>query len=324
MSKYIKKIYKAIIHPSRALHHIRYKYMMRNSGLQNLCDYLYYCTFKRNINWGSPEDLNQWIAWLQFKTDTTLWVTLADKYRMRDYLKERGFEEYLVPILAKWDSVNDIDLTNLPDAFVLKCNNGSGDVRVITGKSKANLAEIKEYFREQMDRHFGLETAEPHYQRIKPLIFAETLLDSSRQSTKSSSLIDYKFWCFNGEVDRVFVCSDRTKEGYYSTDMYDLDWNNITDTNIIHDDYTGPSKHGINKPVSFDIMKEVASTLSKGLPQVRVDFYEVDGRPYVGELTLTAACGRMTHYSPKTLKELGKKCGAAVKNLIDSGLLKTI
>lgn len=323
MSSLIKKTFKAIAHPSRAIDIIRYKYMVRNSCPKDLCDYLYCRVFKRRINWENPEDLNQWIAWLQFKTDTTLWETLADKYRMHDYLKERGFGEYLVPVLAKWETADDMDFTALPDSFVLKCNNGSGDVRIVKDKSKADIAETREYFRMRMARGFGRDTAEPHYLRMKPLVMAERLLDATLQSTESASLIDYKFWCFNGEVDRVFVCSDRTG-GYYSTEMYDTGWNNISDTDIIRDGHTGPSKQGINRPVSFDTMIKVASTLSKGLPQVRIDFYEIDGRPYVGELTLTAACGRMTHYTPEVLKEMGMKCGAAVRSLIASGELRTI
>lgn len=323
MASFIHKIGKAVANPSMAVDSIHLRYLLGIGNPRKLCNYLYKRSFNRKINWKNPEDLNQWIAWLQFKTDTSLWVTLADKYRMHDYLKQKGFGDFLVPLLAKWESADDIDFSNLPDAFVLKCNNGSGDVKIVSDKSKADIEGLKEYFRQQLARRFGYNSAEPHYLKIKPLIIAEMLLDASRQPTVSSSLIDYKFWCFNGEVDRIFVCSDRTKE-HYSIEMYDLEWNNISETNILFDEHTGPSKTGINKPLSFETMKEVASKISKGFPQMRLDFYEIDGHPYIGELTMTAACGRLPNYTQEVLNEMGNKCGAAVKELTASGQLKLL
>lgn len=321
MKRYIAKLWKGIKSPRTAWGVLKYKYAVRFYSPQRLCDFLYRKTFGHSINWEHPEDLNQWIAWLQFNTDTTLWSTLADKYRMHDYLKQKGYGELLVPILAKWESADQIDISDLPDGFVLKCNNGSGDVMVVNDKRKVDVREIRQYFNAQMSRQFGRETAEPHYLRIQPLIIAEKLLDVTKQSTASASLIDYKFWCFNGTVKGLFVCSDRTKNGY-STEMYDLNWNRISDDNIIHDDQTSSSPTGINPPLSFETMKKVAQELSKGMPEVRLDFYEVDGKPYLGEITLTAACGRMTHYTPKSLTEMGKLCGEAVRELTDSGQLK--
>ena len=314
MISLVSKIWKVIMNPSKVIDCLRYKYMLRNANTLELCDYLYKRTFKRKINWDNPEDLNQWIAWLQFKTDTTLWTTLADKYRMHDYLKEKGFGEYLVPVLAKWDSADDIDFTNLPDSFVLKCNNGSGDVRIVTDKSKTDIAEIIEYFREQMSRDFGRESAEPHYRRIKPLIIAEKLLDTSCQSIESSSLIDYKFWCFNGKVNHIFVCSDRTKQ-HFTVDLYDASWNQISEGNLNFDEQHLCAQKRMPMPSNFYKMKAIASELSKGFPQIRIDFYEVNNKIYIGELTLTSMCGRMGYFTDKCLIEMGKLCNEAVKEL---------
>ncbi len=309
--------------PKSIYHSVKWRLLRKYGSPKQLADYLYFNQFGKRINWEHPEDLNQWIAWLQFKTDTTLWVTLADKYRMHDYLKERGFCEYLVPVLAKWETADDIDLTNLPECFVLKCNNGSGDVKIITDKSKADIAGIKEYFRLQMARKFGRDTAEPHYLRIKPLIIAEKLLDIRKQGVKSSSLVDYKFWCFNGQVDRVFVCSDRTKQ-YFTIDLYDSEWCNIKDGNVNYDKQHLHPTCNMPRPKNLKLMKDIASQISNGFPEIRVDFYEVDGKVYIGELTLTSACGRMDYFTESCLKDMGMKCGTAVKKLKASGKLKTI
>lgn len=323
MSNILNKICKGIKSPGKVRDYLKVKYLIASNNPKQLSDFLYYKTFEKHINWDSPEDLNQWIAWLQFNTDTTLWSTLADKYRMHDYLREKGYGDLLVPVLAKWESADDIDLSELPDGFVLKCNNGSGDVRVVKDKSKVDINEIKAYFRQQMARKFGRDGAEPHYLRIKPLIIAEKLLDATKQASPSTSLIDYKFWCFDGKIDRILVCSDRKPENY-AIELFDADWNNISAKEVIYDAHTHPSDKPLTKPKSFETMKKIALELSKGIPELRLDFYEIDGQPYIGEFTFTGAAGRMTHYSQNALEEMGKLCGEAVQKLVESGEIKVL
>lgn len=323
MRQLINKIYKAVTHPIQTIDYIRCRYAAGSINPEELCDSLYTLKFNRKINWDNPDDLNQWIAWLQFKTDTSLWGTLADKYRMHDYLKEKGFGENLVPIIAKWESADEIDITNLPNSFVLKCNNGSGDVMIIKEKSRANTLEIKEYFRKQMSRDFGRTSSEPHYQRIRPLIIAETFLDTKLQSTESSSLIDYKFWCFNGKVDRIFVCMNRTKQ-HFTVDLYNTQWQQIAEGNLIFDKHHLQAKTKLAKPVNFDKMMSIASEISHGFPQMRIDFYEVDNKVYIGELTLTSQAGRMDYFTDECLIDMGNHCRNSVRELTQNGLLNLI
>lgn len=323
MLKIFQIIRKTFTHPSKAIDVILLWIIIHFAKPKALCDYLYFHTFKHKINWERPEDLNQWIAWLQFNTDTSLWVTLADKFRMQTYIKSKGYEDITVPILAVWETADQIDFTHLPTKFVLKCNNGSGDVLIIQDKDNVKIDEVKKYFRNQLSRKFGRNSAEPHYLKIEPLIIAEQLLDVRKQSIDSSSLIDYKLWCFNGKVDRVFVCSDRTKNQFV-VDLYDKDWNNIADGNMKFDSHHLKASKPMPKPFSYDRMVAIASELSKGLPEVRIDFYEIDGKPYLGEFTLTSASGRMDYFTEGCLIELGNICAESVKELCSSGILKRL
>ena len=144
---------------------------------------------------------------------------------------------------------------------------------------------------------------EPHYNSIKPCIIAEELLDNTKQPIASSSLIDYKIWAFDGKPAYIWVCFNRT---HHSVDVgvYDLDWN-------FHPEFSISTPHyrltdiAVPRPKSLDQMLRAASILSKGFPELRVDLYEVDNKPYFGELTFTSAGGFNDFYSQDFLNILG-------------------
>lgn len=290
-------------HLTKIYQRIRCKILRNLGDPRKLADYLYYIELGHKINWEHPEDLNQWINWLAFNTDTTEWSRLSDKYAVREYVKECGLGDTLVPLLAVWDSPEQINFPELPERFVIKANNGSGDVRVITDKSKANLGEIKSYFRSLFSHPFGIDTAEPHYLRIIPRIIVEKMLDASSQATQSSSLIDYKIWCIHGEPVYIKAYLNRTK-GKTEMAGFDTEWNRREDIDAYSDHFVKPSGN-VKRPLHLDEMLQYARRLAKGFPEVRVDFYEVDGKVYFGEMTFTGSCGRITSFSESAQKELG-------------------
>lgn len=302
--------------PQRIYNSIRVRWWKNTRNLEKYAGYLYRKTFDKELNWQCPEDLNQWINWLEFKTDTSEWGLLADKYRVRDYIASKGFADNLVPLLAVWENPENIAFDDLPNKFVVKMNNGSGDVLVIRDKRRVDLTEIKKYFKNLFDHPFGIESAEPHYLTIKPCVIAEALLESCEKSEDSTSLTDYKFWCFDGFVYGCFICSNRTKN-HIDIDLYTADdsWMRIEDSRLAYSHHYRKSSNPVVKPVGIKEMVRIASELSKGYPQMRVDFYEVDGKVYVGELTLSSAGGRMDYFTEMCLKEMGKLCGCAVENL---------
>ena len=250
-----------------------------------------------------PRDLNEKINYLKFYGDASQWPMLTDKYAVRQYIKDKGLSDILVKLYGKWDSVDDIDWNTLPNQFVMKCNNGSGDVLICKDKSKLDIEKTKHYFDKMLHRTFGLVSGEPHYTLIKPCIIAEELLDSSTQPCSSSSIVDYKIWCFNGEPHSVWVCYNRN--GYYANvGVYDLNWQ-------YHPEYSVFTKHYkestqlLPKPMSFERMLEVARKLSSAFPILRVDLYEINGHVYFGELTFTSQSGCMNYFSQQYLDETG-------------------
>lgn len=270
-----------------------------------LTSFRYKRIFKKKLNWNSPSNINEKINWLKFNTDTTKWSFLADKYRVREFIIEKGFEEILVNLYGKWDNVEQIEWDKLPNSFVLKMNNGSGDIIVCDDKSNLDFESVKDVFRSLLRKPFGYATAEPHYSYIKPCIIAEELLHPDNQATVSDTLIDYKIWCFNGKPESIWACRNRHKDSV-EVALYDLDWNHHPEYSVYTHHYI-KSELPFNKPNNLKKMIEVATALSMGFPQVRVDLYEVDDRVYFGEMTFTSNFGMMEFYTEEYLEYLGSK-----------------
>lgn len=282
---------------------IHYRYLSTHNP-RKLAEHLYKDTMgsKVGINWECPIDLNEKINWLKFNTDTSKWSELADKLAVRKFIEEKGYGQYLVPLLGVWENAKQIDFSKLPDGFVLKTNNGAGTVLLVENKSLINQEAIRVQLKKWLKKPFGLRQAEPHYLKIKPLIFAESIL--REKSEISSSLIDYKIWCFDGKAFGTWVCYNRHRFEA-DTEWHDIEWTYRPEWSIFTDHYKD-GKGKIPKPKNYEEMISFAEDLSKGFPQVRVDLYNIDGNIYFGEMTFTSAGGHMNFYSKDVLLEMGK------------------
>ncbi len=257
--------------------------------------------FGRDIDWDNPKDINEKIQWLKFNTDTSIWTQLADKYEVRNYVKKCIGAKYLVPLYGVWDSPYDIDFSQLPNSFVLKPNHGAGSVLIVKDKSKLDIPKTINLLSDWLKTDFGIKEVEPHYLGIKRKIIAEGLLDEHSDFT--SSLVDYKIWCFNGNVFGTWCCFNRS--GFVAdTEWHDLDWKFRPEWSIFTTHYKN-GQGSIPKPPNYDEMLKVASKLSKGFPEVRVDLYNIDGRIYFGEMTFSCAGGYINFYSNDILNKLG-------------------
>ena len=259
--------------------------------------------FHKPLNWKCPTNIDEKINWLKFNSDTTEWTRLADKYRVRDYVEECGLSNMLVRLYGKWDDANDIEWDKLPDQFVLKVNNGSGDILLCRDKNKLDKVACAKEFNRLMKLKFGYLQSEPHYNPIKPCVIAEELLDNTKQHIQSSSLIDYKIWAFNGKPAYIQVFWNRTKDSVTAA-IYDLDWNFHPEYSVPHPHYH-IAKETIARPENLDEMINAAAILSKGFPQVRVDLYDVGGKAYFGELTFTSGAGWNDDYTEEFRNILG-------------------
>lgn len=272
------------------------------------CKKLYKESIGRPCNFSHPKDINEKILWLAFFTDTSLWTILADKYAVREYIKERIGEEHLVPLLGKWDRAEDIDFSLLPNKFVIKPNNGSYDCCIVTDKSKANLEEIRKKMDFSLRHKFGYEGAEIHYTRMKPCIIAEELLETDAVG----GLVDYKMWCFNGVFHNAFVCANRDNTIHkVDWNYYDSNWKRYREniSKKFRNDFECP------KPQNLDVMIDLAEKLANGLPQARIDFYNINGKIYFGEITLTANFGMMPYYTQQVLDDMGAHCTLPKRSL---------
>lgn len=274
---------------------------------------LYYKTFHKRLNLKNPQTVNEKIHWMKFYGDTSKWVIFADKYRVREYVTAKGLGDILVKLYGCWTNVEDIDWDKLPKQFVLKVNNGCGDILICEDKNKLDIPSVKKIYGSLLKEKFGVTTGQLQYRKMPACIIAEELLDAKKQTIQSSSLIDYKIWCFNGRPEYIFVYTNRIK-GNAECMVYDKAWN-------AHPEYMIPSSnfsiidYDIPKPNHLNDMLNIAAKLSEGNPEMRVDLYEVGGKVYFGELTMTAACGLMNHFTDEFLTLMGSKISLPENNV---------
>jgi hypothetical protein len=261
--------------------------------------------FHRRLDWKNPQDLNEKIQWLNFNSDTSLWTELADKYRVREYIKQCGFEHLLVRLYGVWKDANDINFGKLPDSFILKTNNSSGQNIIVRDKRQLDLKQTKKHLNQWLNESKKKLSFEIHYFKIPPLIIAEEYLSSEKQDIKSNSLIDYKVWCFNGEPYSIFICYNRTSCSI-NIDLYDIKWIRHPDC-LIFTKHCRPSEMLIPKPKNFNEMILASKKLAKNISQVRIDFYNVNEKLFFGEMTFTSLGGFMDYFSEEYLIEMGEK-----------------
>ena len=265
----------------------------------------YFARFKKPLHLKHPQTLNEKILFLSLKTDTTLWTRCADKYEVRDYVKECGLEDILIPLVGVWEHATDIDFNKLPDEFVLKATHGSGDIKVVKDKTKLDIPKIVAEFEDDLKHQYGALESGHHYMRIHPRMIAEELIHNDPETAKiSSSIIDYKIWCFNGKCYWLWACANRDE---HTTEVmtYDTDWNAHPEYSIFENDY----RHGdiLPKPKNLERMIEVAEKLAQPFPCVRVDLYNIDGKIYFGELTFTSYGGLQDFYTDEFQQLAGSK-----------------
>ena len=240
---------------------------------------------------------NEKIQWLKLFDRKEFYPTIVDKYAVREYISKKLGEEYLIPLLGAWDSVDEIDFDSLPDQFVLKCSHGSKCNVVCTDKKNLDIKKTKKDLSEWMKINYYYHSREWPYKSVKPRIIAEKYM----LSTGEDELIDYKFYCNNGRPDYVMVCIGRARDDLRFL-FFDRQWNfyrfNFGDEKY-PDDFTYPMPSCIPK------MFEIAEKLSEGFPFLRVDLYESGGQIYFGELTLYPSGGFDRDIYPETDKYFG-------------------
>lgn len=240
----------------------------------------YRCYTGLKLDLKNPKTYNEKLLWIKIYEHNDKYTDLVDKYKVKDFVKDTIGEEYIIPTIGVWDKPEEIDFNSLPNQFVLKTNHSGNNEGIIICKDKKTLDKSKaiKKLRKSLNTNMYLAGREWPYKNVQKRVIAETYMEDST----THDLRDYKFFCFDGEVKALFVATDRQGEdGIVKFDFFDKDFNHLEMTNV-HPTSSVP----IAKPNTFEIMKQCASKLSKGLPQCRVDLYEVNGKVYFGEITL--------------------------------------
>lgn len=246
----------------------------------------------KKLNLKNPQTFSEKIQWLKLYNRRPEYTMMVDKYKVKDYVANIIGEQYIIPTIGVWDRPDDIEWDKLPNQFVLKSTNAGGNCGVIICKDKSVFD--KESAINKLNAGMSLNlykiSREWPYKNVKPRVIAEEYMEDS----VTKELSDFKFFCFDGKVKALFVGTERQKPGEdVKFDFYDENYNHL------------PFKQGHEhaavepaKPRSFELMKIIASKLSKGLPHVRIDLYEVDGKPYFGEMTFFHFAGT-TPFEPE-------------------------
>lgn len=241
-------------------HYIQIKYQLR---------------FNRNINLNNPKGFNEKLNWLKLNYQNPLFTMMADKYWVKEYVKNIIGEEYIVPCYGIWKKVDDIDFKSLPQKSFLKSTHDSGGGVLLDKSQGVDVKELKKRFNRSTleKKNWYWHLREWPYKNISPRILAEQYLDEGT----GHEIHDFKFYCFNGVPHYMYITNKGTK---IYENFYDMDFNPV---NISHgfERY----KPEFIKPHNWDKMKELASILSKGLPFVRVDFFNIGEKLYFGEFT---------------------------------------
>ena len=228
------------------------------------------------LNLDNPQTYNEKLQWLKLYNRNPEYSKMVDKYEAKLFVENIIGEEYIIPTLGVYDSVDDIDFDSLPDQFVLKCTSDSGGISICRDKSHYDFASAKKKLDRSLKRNYYYQNREWPYKNVKPRIIAEQYMED-----ESGELRDYKIFCFDGVPRAMFIASDRfDKKEETKFDFFDMDFNHLPFTN----GHPNATKK-IEKPRGFEEMKQLAAKLSQGIPHVRVDFYDIKGKIYFGEMT---------------------------------------
>lgn len=255
---------------------------------------MYRFSIGKKLNLKNPQTYNEKLQWLKLNDRRPEYVEMVDKYQAKFYIGKKIGDEYVIPILGVWDKFDDIEFNKLPNEFVLKCTHDSGGLAICRDKCKFDYNAARKKINRCMNRNYFFLGREWPYKKIKPRIIAEVYMKDNQESV----LTDYKFFCFNGVPKIMYSSKDKSSDP--RTDFFDMDYKHLNmkmrDPNA---DILPP------KPQNFELMKEISSSLSYGYPHLRVDFYEVNGRLYVGELTLYHCSGFAQITPPQKALEMG-------------------
>lgn len=251
-----------------------------------------------DLNLENPTRYTEKLQWLKLYDRKPEYTVMVDKYAVKSYVAKKIGHSYIIPTLGVWERFEDIDFDKLPNQFVLKCTHDSGGLVICRDKSVLDMEAAARKIRASLKRNYYYSSREWPYKNVKPRIIAEKYIEDHN----SSGLRDYKFFCFNGKVEFLYLSEGLENHQTARISFVSLDWKPMW---FSRDDYK-EFEVLPPKPHNFELMIELAEKLSSGFPHLRVDFYEVENQVLFGELTFFNGSG-FTRFNPiKADYEIGK------------------
>lgn len=256
------------------------------------------CLYKiktgRTLHIDNPKTYSEKINWLKIHDHNPLYTKLVDKYEVREYVKEKIGDEYLFPLLGVWDRFEEIDFNTLPERFVLKCTHDFGSVIIVNDKNTLDINAARTEINNELRYNFYYRGREWAYKNVKPRIIAEKNMQNGQ-----TRLTDYKFFCFGGKVQYMFIAQGRGTDLRF--DFFDRDFNHLSVKNGVPNADILPTK-----PKCYDEMIRLSELLANGINNVRIDLYDIEDKPYFSEMTFYHN-GGMVAFNPYDIDvEMGK------------------
>ena len=268
---------------------------------QSIVEYEIDVLNNRKIDFDSPERFSDKVVYYSLFYKNKELKNFVDKEKLKEVVRLKIGEGYTAKTYASWKNIDDLDWESLPSSFVLKsnCSSFGRNIKFIDDKEKVNFVELKEELKQWLDfRNTTVNSFSRAYYSVTPKIMAEELLGEIKEQP-----IDYKFFCFDGVPTYAYSAFEHFDNGVAQSSkiaFYDMQWNTLPVF------YKQSPCVPVEKPKHFEKMKEIATKLSQGLPFVRVDFYDTEEKPLVGEMTFYSG-GFLNKFTPDAFDfEMGK------------------
>jgi len=285
----LKKIIVLIKNPKKRLEFFISKGLYKKMSDEKFLKRAYKVYMMQKLDLKNPRTYTEKLQWLKIYDHRDKYTTMVDKYSVKEYVQSIIGDEYVIPTIGVYDSADDIDFDCLPNKFVLKCTHDSGSIIVCEDKSQLDIKKIRIKLNRLLEKNYYSVWREWPYKNVKPRIIAEKYM----MDEKDKELRDYKFFTFGGIPRVLYITQGRSAEKETVADFFDMNFEHL-DFKIDHENALIPP----HPPKNFELMKTLAEKLSQGTPQLRVDFYEVDGKVYFGEMTFFH-CSGFTDFEPK-------------------------
>lgn len=252
----------------------------------------------KKLNLKEPQTFNEKLQWLKLNDRKKTYTKMVEKYDAKEYVSNIIGKEYIIPTIGVYDKFDEIDFKNLPNQFVIKCTHDSGGIVICKNKKELDIESAKKKINKSLNKNFFYHGREWPYKNIKPRIIVEKFM----KDDKYSSMRDYKFFCFNGKPEIMYLSEGLEDHSTAGMSFFDMNFKLLP---LKRKDYH-ELNYNVEKPKNFEKMKKFAEMLSKDIPHIRVDFYEINGKLFFGELTFYTCSGFVPFEPEEWDYKLGK------------------